>query len=74
MGLESILGTEELWPLLLALTGAPAIFQLLTLPICPESPKHLLINKEKHIEAQRGEVYNNIHTHTHIYIYMNCGY
>lgn len=55
MGLESLLGTENLWPLLLALTFLPAIFQLCTLPICPESPKYLLINKEQRIEAQRGK-------------------
>ncbi|RXG61169.1 Solute carrier family 2, facilitated glucose transporter member 1 [Armadillidium vulgare] len=54
MGLESLLGTEDLWPILLALTILPAIFQLCTLPICPESPKFLLINKEKRIEAQRA--------------------
>lgn len=54
MGLESILGTVDLWPILLALTALPAVFQLVTLPICPESPKYLLINKEEAISAQRG--------------------
>lgn len=56
MGLESILGTTDLWPILLALTALPAVFQLVTLPICPESPKYLLINKEEAISAQRGEL------------------
>lgn len=55
MGLENLLGTESLWPLALALTGAPAIFQLCALPICPESPKFLLISKDKPVDAQRGE-------------------
>ncbi|XP_050691340.1 solute carrier family 2, facilitated glucose transporter member 1-like isoform X2 [Eriocheir sinensis] len=54
MGLENLLGTESLWPLALALTGAPAIFQLLALPICPESPKFLLISKDKPVDAQRA--------------------
>lgn len=54
MGLESILGTANLWPILLALTAAPALFQLCTLPCCPESPKYLLINKGQQIESQRG--------------------
>ncbi|XP_063602655.1 solute carrier family 2, facilitated glucose transporter member 1-like [Penaeus indicus] len=54
MGLESILGTADLWPILLALTALPAVFQLVTLPICPESPKYLLINKEEAISAQRA--------------------
>ncbi|XP_064080843.1 solute carrier family 2, facilitated glucose transporter member 1-like isoform X1 [Macrobrachium nipponense] len=54
MGLESILGTETLWPVLLALTALPAVFQLVTLPICPESPKFLLINKDEPMAAQRA--------------------
>ncbi|XP_069974102.1 solute carrier family 2, facilitated glucose transporter member 1-like isoform X2 [Penaeus vannamei] len=54
LGLESILGTVDLWPILLALTALPAVFQLVTLPICPESPKYLLINKDEAISAQRA--------------------
>ncbi|XP_069188411.1 solute carrier family 2, facilitated glucose transporter member 1 isoform X2 [Procambarus clarkii] len=54
MGLENILGTVELWPLLLALTGLPAIFQLAALPVCPESPKFLLINKDEPVASQRA--------------------
>jgi len=53
-GMESLLGTETLWPILLAMTAAPAVFQLLTLPFCPESPKFILITKGKEIEAQRA--------------------
>lgn len=54
LGLESILGTENAWPVLLAVTVVPAIFQLVTLPICPESPKYLLLSKGQEMEAQRG--------------------
>ncbi|XP_069946934.1 solute carrier family 2, facilitated glucose transporter member 1-like isoform X3 [Cherax quadricarinatus] len=54
MGLESILGTMDLWPILLALTGLPAIFQLAALPVCPESPKFLLITKDEPVAAQRA--------------------
>ncbi|XP_068223773.1 solute carrier family 2, facilitated glucose transporter member 1-like [Palaemon carinicauda] len=54
MGLESILGTETLWPVLLALTALPAVFQLVTLPICPESPRFLLITKDEPMAAQRA--------------------
>nr|CAD7198336.1 unnamed protein product [Timema douglasi] len=53
LGLESVLGTEALWPVLLALTVVPGIFQLATLPLCPESPKYLLLSKGQEIEAQR---------------------
>nr|CAD7598767.1 unnamed protein product [Timema genevievae] len=54
LGLESVLGTEALWPVLLALTVVPGIFQLATLPLCPESPKYLLLSKGQEIEAQRS--------------------
>jgi len=54
IGMESLLGTESLWPLLLGLTAAPAVFQLVALPFCPESPKFILIVKGKEIEAQRA--------------------
>lgn len=54
LGLEQILGTDDQWPLLLCLTIVPAIFQVVTLPLCPESPKYLLLSKGKDMEAQRG--------------------
>lgn len=54
LGLEQILGTSEQWPILLCLTIVPAIFQVVTLPFCPESPKYLLLNRGKDIEAQRA--------------------
>ncbi|XP_048267129.1 solute carrier family 2, facilitated glucose transporter member 1 isoform X1 [Bombus terrestris] len=54
LGLEQILGTDDQWPLLLCLTIVPAIFQVVTLPLCPESPKYLLLSKGKDMEAQRA--------------------
>nr|XP_014344537.1 PREDICTED: solute carrier family 2, facilitated glucose transporter member 11-like [Latimeria chalumnae] len=45
VGLREVLGTENLWPVLLALNGLPALIQLITLPFFPESPRYLLINK-----------------------------
>lgn len=55
LGLGGLLGTESRWPWLLACTIIPAIFQVCTLPLCPESPKFTLLNKGKEIEAQRGK-------------------
>uniref|UniRef100_UPI00398F198A solute carrier family 2, facilitated glucose transporter member 11-like isoform X3 n=1 Tax=Pristiophorus japonicus TaxID=55135 RepID=UPI00398F198A len=46
IGLREILGSEELWPLLLASCAVPALIQLITLPWCPESPRYLLIDRE----------------------------
>lgn len=53
-GLESILGSATLWPLLLALTVLPAILQSIMLPFCPESPRYLLIVLNQEEEARKG--------------------
>ncbi|XP_067406064.1 solute carrier family 2, facilitated glucose transporter member 11-like isoform X2 [Emydura macquarii macquarii] len=44
-GLSELLGTESLWPLLMAIGGIAALLQLVTLPFLPESPHYLLIQK-----------------------------
>ncbi|XP_051787482.1 solute carrier family 2, facilitated glucose transporter member 3-like [Erpetoichthys calabaricus] len=51
-GLESLLGSENLWPLLLGLTILPAVIQCALLPFCPESPRFLLINKSQEEKAK----------------------
>jgi hypothetical protein len=56
LGLAWVLGTADGWPWLLALTAAPAVLQCITLPLCPESPKYLLLNKAQELHAQRGMV------------------
>ncbi|GAB1289271.1 Solute carrier family 2, facilitated glucose transporter member 7 [Apodemus speciosus] len=43
--LQPILGNTTGWPILLALTGVPALIQLLSLPFFPESPRYTLIEK-----------------------------
>ncbi|XP_029958994.1 solute carrier family 2, facilitated glucose transporter member 3 isoform X3 [Salarias fasciatus] len=55
-GLESLLGSETLWPLLLALTVLPAILQSILLPFCPESPRYLLIVLNHEEEARKALV------------------
>lgn len=54
LGLGTLLGTKSQWPLLFCLTVVPAIFQLVTLPFCPESPKFLLLGRGKDMDAQRS--------------------
>ncbi|XP_066529832.1 solute carrier family 2, facilitated glucose transporter member 3a [Hoplias malabaricus] len=56
LGLEFLLGSDTLWPLLLALTVIPAVLQCLLLPFCPESPRYLLINLNKEEEARKALV------------------
>lgn len=41
-GLSELLGTALLWPVLLSLTLVTALYQLLILPFCPETPSYLL--------------------------------
>jgi hypothetical protein len=55
LGIEQILGTNDGWPVLLGLAICPAILQLILLPICPESPRYLLITKQWEEEARKGE-------------------
>ncbi|KAI5125992.1 solute carrier family 2, facilitated glucose transporter member 3 [Manis pentadactyla] len=52
-GLKVILGTEELWPVLLGFTIIPAVLQSAALPFCPESPRFLLINRKEEDNAKK---------------------
>merc|ERR1712226_613020 len=45
LGIEQVLGTDTLWPVLFGLAGLGPIIQVLTLPFCPESPRYLLLCK-----------------------------
>ncbi|XP_014287744.1 solute carrier family 2, facilitated glucose transporter member 1 isoform X2 [Halyomorpha halys] len=53
LGLAALLGSELLWPVLLALTVVPAVLQLATLPMCPESPKHVLQSTGNELKAKQ---------------------
>ncbi|XP_054435629.1 solute carrier family 2, facilitated glucose transporter member 7 [Pteronotus mesoamericanus] len=52
--LQAILGNPTGWPVLLALTGVPALLQLLSLPFFPESPRYTLIQKGDEDTARRA--------------------
>ncbi|XP_060050843.1 solute carrier family 2, facilitated glucose transporter member 11 isoform X3 [Erinaceus europaeus] len=45
VGLRELLGGPQVWPLLLASCLVPALFQLVILPLLPESPRYLLIDR-----------------------------
>uniref|UniRef100_A0A8C1IKZ2 Solute carrier family 2, facilitated glucose transporter member 3-like n=1 Tax=Cyprinus carpio TaxID=7962 RepID=A0A8C1IKZ2_CYPCA len=53
LGLEILLGSQSLWPLLLALTAVPAVLQCVMLIFCPESPRYLLITLNQEEEARQ---------------------
>ncbi|MEQ2183120.1 Solute carrier 2, facilitated glucose transporter member 1 [Goodea atripinnis] len=54
-GLEMIMGNDEFWPLLLGFLFIPAVIQCVLLPLCPESPRFLLINKNEENKAKTGD-------------------
>lgn len=51
-----MLGNDDMWHLLLGLSGAPAVLQSLLLPLCPESPRYLYILLGKEQEAQTSKI------------------
>lgn len=55
LGLEELLGSEDLWPLLLGVTVVPTVLQMSFLPFCPESPRFLYIVRCQEHQAKRGE-------------------
>ncbi|NXR81898.1 GTR5 protein, partial [Pycnonotus jocosus] len=46
LGLRELLGTEDMWHVLLSFSGLVAVMQLLFLPFFPESPPYLLLQKD----------------------------
>lgn len=57
--MESIMGNSDLWPLLLSFIFLPAVMQCILLPLCPESPRFLLINKNEENKAKTGRFTQN---------------
>jgi len=51
LGLGEILGNENGWPYLFAITGVIGVLQLCVLPLCPESPRYLLAIKKDEASA-----------------------
>uniref|UniRef100_A0AAR2L084 Major facilitator superfamily (MFS) profile domain-containing protein n=1 Tax=Pygocentrus nattereri TaxID=42514 RepID=A0AAR2L084_PYGNA len=51
-GLDMIMGNATLWPFLLGFTFIPALLQCILLPMCPESPRYLLINRNEEGKAK----------------------
>jgi len=54
LGVDYLLGTDDRWPYLLGITVFPSILQLILLPICPESPRYLLIFKGQEQAAREA--------------------
>lgn len=54
LGMHGLLGNAEHWDLLFGLALVPAVFQILTLPFCPESPRYLFLYKDREEHAHRA--------------------
>ena len=54
LGLTEVLGTSELWPIILGVPGFAALIQFVCLPMMPESPRYLLITKGNSEEGIRA--------------------
>ncbi|XP_006890445.1 PREDICTED: solute carrier family 2, facilitated glucose transporter member 2 [Elephantulus edwardii] len=54
VGLESILGNQDQWHILLGLSAVRAVLQFVLLCFCPESPRYLYISLEKEDEARKS--------------------
>ncbi|OQV18110.1 Solute carrier family 2, facilitated glucose transporter member 3 [Hypsibius exemplaris] len=54
IGMPSIWGNMEQWPILLAVAAVPTIFQLATLPFCPDSPKYIYFKRQNSEETQNA--------------------
>nr|XP_033778352.1 solute carrier family 2, facilitated glucose transporter member 5 isoform X1 [Geotrypetes seraphini] len=53
-GIRNVLGNHKGWTVLLAVTGIPAVLQLIFLPFFPESPRYCLIQKGDEEKARKG--------------------
>lgn len=56
LGFPEIFGNDTYWHILLGLCAVPCALQLLTMSFCPESPRYLLISKEKEDHALKALV------------------
>lgn len=51
---RELLGTERNWPWLLGFNGFTALIQLCTLPLLPESPRFLLLERGDPQASEKG--------------------
>jgi len=54
LGIEQLLGNRDAWNILLGLAVLPALLQLVLLPICPESPRYLLLTRGQEEQARKA--------------------
>ncbi|XP_027870125.1 solute carrier family 2, facilitated glucose transporter member 5 [Xiphophorus couchianus] len=53
-GIRSLLGNKTGWTIMFGLTAIPAVFQLIFLPLFPESPRYLLFQKKDEVNCLKA--------------------
>lgn len=51
---REVMGTDDMWPWLMALSGLPAIIKFVTLLFFPEAPRYLYIDKDDTEGSKKG--------------------
>jgi len=54
LGLGDVLGSEDYWPVLVALTAIPAVLQFILLLFLPESPSYLILERNKLADGEKA--------------------
>ncbi|XP_056000951.1 uncharacterized protein LOC125664327 [Ostrea edulis] len=57
LGLDVVLGTNELWPYVLGATVIPIVVMLCLLPWCPETPRFLMLVTKNEDEAEKALIW-----------------
>ena len=58
---RELMGTDDMWPYVLAVSGLPAILQFLSLLWFPEAPRYLYIDKGDEDGCKKGEATLNVY-------------
>lgn len=66
---REVMGTDDMWPWLMALGGLPAIIQFVTLLFFPEAPRYLYIDKGDTEGSKKG-----MHNVRHFYFICYAGF
>merc|ERR1712223_1787245 len=68
LGVEGLLGTDGGWPYLLGVALFPSLLQLTLLPMCPESPRYLLITNIMQLSQQLSGINAVFYYSTNLFI------
>ena len=53
LGLTNVLGNQAQWPLLLGFPVLPAVLQLILMPLSPQSPRYVFLDRRNESKAEK---------------------